>query len=63
MDNKDKKLENAKDITEDLSRISEVVTSDLYIEDVLKLIVTVTAEVVGSKICSHVWNLNQNMGR
>lgn len=47
MDNKDKKLENAKDITEDLSRISEVVTSDLYIEDVLKLIVTVTAEVMG----------------
>jgi len=63
MDNKDKKLENAKDITEDLSRISKVVTSDLYIEDVLKLIVTVTAEVVGLKICSHVWNLNQNMGR
>lgn len=47
MDNKDRKLENAKDITEDLSRISKVVTSDLYIEDVLKLIVTVTAEVMG----------------
>ncbi len=47
MDNKDKKLENAKDITEDLSRISEVVISDLHIEDVLKLIVTVTAEVMG----------------
>lgn len=47
MDNKDKKLENAKDITEDLSRISEVVSSDLYIEDVLKLIVTVTAEGMG----------------
>ncbi len=63
MDNKDKKLENAKDITEDLSKISEAVISDLHIEDVLKLIVTVTAEVIGSKICLHVWNLNQNMGR
>lgn len=47
MDNKDKKLENAKDITEDLSRISEAVISDLHIEDVLKLIVMVTAEVTG----------------
>jgi two-component system, response regulator PdtaR len=27
-------------------------TSDLYLEDILKLIVTVTAEVMNSKICS-----------
>jgi len=52
MSSKNKKLENAKEIIEALSRISEAVTSDLYLEDVLKLIVTVTAEVMGSKICS-----------
>ncbi|HEY4662661.1 MAG TPA: GAF and ANTAR domain-containing protein, partial [Candidatus Humimicrobiaceae bacterium] len=50
--NKNNKIENARDIIEALSRISEAMTSDLYLEDVLKLIVTVTAEVMGSKICS-----------
>src|SRR4030043_1924635 len=52
MNNKNNKIENARDIIEALSRISEAMTSDLYLEDVLKLIVTVTAEVMGSKICS-----------
>ena len=37
---------------EALSKISEAITSDLYLEDILRLIVTVTAEVMGSKICS-----------
>lgn len=37
---------------EALSKISRAITSDLYIEDILKLIVTITAEVLGSKICS-----------
>ncbi len=37
---------------EALSKISGAITSDLYLEDILKLIVTVTAEVMGSKICS-----------
>ena len=37
---------------EALSKISRAITSDLYLEDILKLIVTVTAEVTGSKICS-----------
>ncbi len=37
---------------EALSRISYAITSDQYIEDILKLIVTVTAEVMGFKICS-----------
>ncbi len=37
---------------EALSKISKAITSDLYLEDILKLIVTVTAEVMGSKICS-----------
>jgi len=35
-----------------LAKISEAVTSDLYLEDILKLIVTLTAEVMGSNICS-----------
>ena len=35
-----------------LTKISEAITSDLYLEDILKLIVSVTAEVMGSKICS-----------
>lgn len=47
-----KNLENGKEIIEALSRMSEAMTSDLYLEDILKLIVKVTAEVMGSKICS-----------
>jgi len=35
-----------------LSKISKAIVSDLYLEDILKLIVTVTAEVMGSNICS-----------
>jgi len=35
-----------------LSKISKAITSELYLEDILKLIVTVTAEVLGSNICS-----------
>jgi len=45
-ESKDKKLENAGDIIEALSKIGEAITSDLYLEDVLKLIVAVTAEVM-----------------
>lgn len=37
---------------ETLSKVSEAITSSLYLEDILKLIVTVTAEVMNSKICS-----------
>jgi len=52
-----KKKTQQKDLTykkhvETLSKISEAVTSSLYLEDILKLIVTVTAEVMNSKICS-----------
>ncbi|MFH1046114.1 MAG: GAF and ANTAR domain-containing protein [Candidatus Omnitrophota bacterium] len=43
---------NGKNVIEALTKISEAVTSDLYLEDILKLIVSVTAEVMGSKICS-----------
>lgn len=42
----------AKSIVGALTKISEAITSDLYLEDILKLIVTVTAEAMGSKICS-----------
>lgn len=37
---------------EALTKISQAITSDLYLEDVLRLIVTVAAEVMHSKICS-----------
>lgn len=52
MNNKNEKIESAKEIIEALSKIGEAITSDFYLEDILKLIVTVTAEVMGSKICS-----------
>jgi two-component system, response regulator PdtaR len=52
MNNKNEKIESATEIIEALSKIGEAITSDLYLEDILKLIVTVTAEVMGSKICS-----------
>ncbi|OGS19413.1 MAG: histidine kinase [Elusimicrobia bacterium RIFOXYA2_FULL_40_6] len=35
-----------------VSKISKAITSDLYLEDILKLIVTVTAQVMKSEICS-----------
>ena len=35
-----------------VTEISRAITSDLYLEDILKLIVAVTAEVTNSKICS-----------
>ena len=35
-----------------ISQISEAITSDLYLEDILRLIVTVTAGLMHSKICS-----------
>ena len=47
-----KQNENIQGITEALLKIGEAITSDLYLEDILKLIVTITAEVMGSKICS-----------
>lgn len=37
---------------EALSKIGKAITSDLYLDDILKLIVTVTAQATGSKICS-----------
>jgi len=37
---------------EALSKISKAISSDLYLEDILRLVVTVTAEVMRSKIVS-----------
>lgn len=37
---------------EALLKIAKAITSDLYIGDILRLIVTITAEVMNSKICS-----------
>ncbi len=37
---------------EALSKIGKAITSDLFLDDILKLIVTVTAQATGSKICS-----------
>jgi len=44
---------------EALSRISRAITSDRYIEDILRLVVTVTAETMHSKICS-LWLLDDS---
>lgn len=44
---------------EALTRISKVITSDRYIGDILRLVVTVTAEAMRSKICS-LWLLDES---
>ncbi|MBU1037808.1 MAG: GAF and ANTAR domain-containing protein [Candidatus Omnitrophica bacterium] len=52
MANKAKRpISHAKQL-EAISRVSKTITSNLYLEDILKLIVTVTAEITNSKICS-----------
>lgn len=43
---------------EALMRISTAITSDRYLDDILRLIVMVTAEVMNSKICS-LWLLDE----
>ncbi len=47
-----KKIESPKEVIEALSKIGQAITSDLYLEDILKLIVAATAEVMKSKVCS-----------
>ncbi len=44
-----------------LSEISQAITSDLYLDDILKLIVTLTASVMDSKIVS-LWLLDEKEG-
>lgn len=46
---------------EAISKVSSTITSNLYLEDILKLIVTVTAELMDSKICS-LMLLNEKTG-
>lgn len=46
-----------KDYLNTLSEISKAITSELYLEDVLKLIVTLTANVMKAKICA-LWLLD-----
>ncbi len=43
-----------------LMDISRVITSDLYLEDILKLIVMVTAKVTGVEICS-LWLIDESV--
>ena len=49
--NANKNVPYAKQL-EAISKVSKMITSNLYLEDILKLIVTVTAEIMNSKICS-----------
>lgn len=44
---------------ETLTKISRAITSDLYLEDILKLIVNLTAGVMQAKICS-LWLLDED---
>jgi signal transduction protein with GAF and PtsI domain len=44
-----------------LMDISQAITSDLYLEDILKLIVMVTAKVTGVEICS-LWLVDEGKG-
>ena len=46
-----KVMSHAKQL-EAISKVSKTITSNLYLEDILKLIVTVTAEIMDSKVCS-----------
>ncbi len=45
-------MSKANNHIEALSKIAQAITSDLYLDDILRLIVTVTAQTLGSKICS-----------
>lgn len=47
-----------KDYLTTLTEISKAITSDLYLEDMLKLIVTLTANVMHAKICA-LWLLDE----
>jgi len=54
---KEEKIPNPKRSTRCLE-ISKAIASGLYLEDVLRLIVTVTANLMDSKICS-LWILDE----
>ncbi|MDD5439043.1 MAG: GAF domain-containing protein [Candidatus Omnitrophica bacterium] len=44
-----------------LNKISKAITSDLYLEDILKLIVSLTASILHAKICA-LWLLDDKTG-
>lgn len=52
MTDKAKKAASHAKQLEAISKVSRTITSNLYLEDILKLVVTVTAEIMNSKICS-----------
>jgi len=52
-------LASSQDHIEALTRISRAITSDRYIEDILRLVVTATAETMRSKICA-LWLLEED---
>ncbi len=54
----DKQDQTYDDYIKALTDISRAITSDLFIEDLLKLIVMVTAKVTGVEICS-LWIVNE----
>ena len=47
-----------KDYLKTLNKISGAIVSDLYLEDILKLIVTLTANVMKAKVCN-VWLIDE----
>lgn len=47
-----------KDYLKTLNKISRAIVSDLYLEDILKLIVTLTANVMKAKVCN-VWLMDE----
>lgn len=47
-----------KDYLKTLNKISRAIVSDLYLEDILKLIVTLTANVMKAKVCN-VWLIDE----
>ena len=62
MPRKDRPAETTPSVhLEALSEISQAITSETYLDDILRLIVVVTAKVMGSNICS-LMLLNEQTG-
>jgi signal transduction protein with GAF and PtsI domain len=49
--------ENSAEMIKTLTQISKMINSNLYLDDILEMIVEITAEIVDSKICS-LWLFN-----
>jgi len=59
MDTRQETSESHEKYIKALMDISRAITSDFYLEDILKLIVMVTAKVTGAEICS-LWLVDEN---